>query len=556
MSFQQGLSGLNLSAKQLDVIGNNVANSGTVGFKQSQAQFSDMYAASLSGSGAVQVGTGGKVSAVVQQFTQGNITNTSNPMDTAISGQGFFRMIDPSGSVMYSRNGQFQVDKNGYIVNNQGHKLSGYLPDATGAIVPGQPLPILLNSSDLSPKQTASVVVGANLDSRAATPVNPVFNTLDPTSYNSSTSTTVYDSLGASHVGSLYFQRQPVAPTTSAAIILAGATTATLVPTTGMAIGNTITLPGAGVAGPSTTAAATTAPVNSATLASVAGLAVGDNITIAGDAGAHTISAINTTTGVVTFAPATATDTGAAAAVTSTKALTTTITGIVGNVVTFSPATTTATLAAASVTSNAGSANWDTYLAIDGVLVPAAGTPLTQLTFNTLGQLIAPVGPPLGQIASAAFTPTGAAAQTLDFNFAQTSQYGGNFGVNSLTQDGYSSGRLSGFNTSADGTILGRYSNGQSRALGQVLLANFTNPQGLQPMGNNEWVESSTSGGPLIGTPGSSALGVLQSLATEDSNVDLTAELVNMIVAQRVYQANAQTIKTQDAVLQTLVSMR
>ncbi|MDO8292261.1 MAG: flagellar hook-basal body complex protein, partial [Gallionella sp.] len=243
-------------------------------------------------------------------------------------------------------------------------------------------------------------------------------------------------------------------------------------------------------------------------------------------------------------------------AITSTKALTTTITGIAGNVVTFSPATTTATLAAASVTSNAGSANWDTYLAIDGVLVPAAGTPLTQLTFNTLGQLIAPAGPPLGQIASAAFTPTGAAAQTLAFNFAQTSQYGGNFGVNSLTQDGYSSGRLSGFNTSADGTILGRYTNGQSRALGQVLLANFTNPQGLQPMGNNEWVESSTSGSPLIGTPGSSALGVLQSSATEDSNVDLTAELVNMIVAQRVYQANAQTIKTQDAVLQTLVSMR
>lgn len=558
MSFQQGLSGLNLSAKQLDVIGNNVANSGTVGFKQSQAQFSDMYAASLAGNGAVQVGTGGKIAAVVQQFTQGNITNTSNPMDTAISGQGFFRMIDPSGSIFYSRNGQFQVDKNGFIVNNQGHKLSGYLPDATGAIVPGQPLPILINSSDLAPQQTASVVVGANLDSRAATPVNPVFNTLDPTSYNSSTSTTVYDSLGTSHVGSLYFQRQPIAPTTSAVIIPAGANTATLASTAGMAIGHTITLPGAGAAGPSTTAAATTAPVTSATLASVAGLAVGDNITIVGDAGAHTISAINTTTGVVTFAPATATDTGAAAAVTSTKALTTTITGIAGNVVTFSPATTTDTLAPVTVTSNAGSANWDTYLAIDGVLVPAAGTPLTRLTFNTLGQLASttPASVPVGTMSSAPFTPTAAAAQTLAFNFAQTSQYGGNFGVNSLTQDGYSSGRLSGFNTSADGTILGRYSNGQSRALGQVLLANFTNPQGLQPMGNNEWVESSTSGGPLIGTPGSSALGVLQSSATEDSNVDLTAELVNMIVAQRVYQANAQTIKTQDAVLQTLVSMR
>ncbi len=557
MSFQQGLSGLNLSAKQLDVIGNNVANSGTVGFKQSMAQFSDMYAASLSGSGAVQIGTGGKVAAVMQQFTQGNVTNTSNPMDIAISGQGFFRVIDQGGSVLYSRNGQFQVDKNGYIVNNQGHTLSGYLPDATGLIIPGQPLPIQLNSADLSPKQTASVVVGANLDSRSATPVNPTFNTIDPTSYNSSTSLTVYDSLGASHVGSLYFQRQSIAPTSSVAIIAAGATTATLVSTTDMAVGNTITLPGAGAAGSSTTVPLATAPgATTATVASAAGLAVGDNITIAGNPGASTITGI--AGNLLTFAPATTVATLAGAAVTSTKVLTATITGIIGNDVTFTPATTTATLANATVTSNAGSASWNTYLAIDGVLVPAVGTPLTQLTFSTLGQLAStsPVSIPVGTINSAAFTPTGAAAQTLSFNFAQTSQYGGSFGVNSLTQDGYSSGRLSGFNTSADGTILGRYSNGQSRALGQVLLANFTNPQGLQPMGNNEWVESATSGGPLIGTPGSSALGVLQSSAVEDSNVDLTAELVNMITAQRVYQANAQTIKAQDAVLQTLVNLR
>ncbi|MDD5384850.1 MAG: flagellar hook-basal body complex protein [Gallionella sp.] len=487
MSFQQGLSGLNLSAKQLDVIGNNVANSGTVGFKQSQAQFSDMYAASLSGSGAVQVGTGGKVAAVVQQFTQGNITNTSNPMDTAISGQGFFRMIDPSGSVLYSRNGQFQVDKNGFIVNNQGHKVSGYLPNAAGTIIPGQPLPIQLNSADLAPKQTASVVVGANLDARAATPVNPTFSPLDPTSYNSSTSMTVYDSLGANHVGSLYFQRQPIAGAALTALgnfsIAAGASTMT-------------------------------------TTVSTAGLAAGNTVTLAGVT--YTITSVDSAT-QLTVSP----------------------TGPVGGA---GPVALTAT--------NAPTANWQTYLAVDGVSVPATGTPLTQLTFNTLGQLTAPVGPPVGQVASAAFTPTGAAAQTLAFNFAQTSEYGGNFGVNSLTQDGYSSGRLSGFNSSADGTILGRYSNGQSRALGQMLLANFTNPQGLQPMGNNEWVESSASGGPLIGTPGSSALGVLQSSATEDSNVDLTAELVNMIVAQRVYQANAQTIKTQDAVLQTLVSMR
>ncbi|OGS93648.1 MAG: hypothetical protein A2061_10450 [Gallionellales bacterium GWA2_59_43] len=481
MSFQQGLSGLNSSAKNLDAIGNNVANSGTVGFKQSQVQFSDMYAASLNGGGAIQIGTGGKVAAVVQQFTQGNITNTSNPMDTAISGQGFFRMIDQGGSVLFSRNGQFQVDKNGFIVNNQGHQLSGYLPDATGAIIPGQPLPIQINYADLPPKQTATVVVGANLDSRAATPTNLAFNPTDPTSYNSSTSMTVYDSLGASHVGSLYFQRVPVATVGNGSFAAASATM-TVDSTANLAVGNTVTL------------AATT----------------------------YTITAV-----------------------------------VNGTTLTVSPASAGAVAAAPAIT-NAGSANWNTFFTVDGVSVPAVGTALTQLAFDTLGQLASttPASIPNGTMSSALFTPTGAEAQVLAFNFAGTSQYGGSFGVNGLTQDGYSSGRLSGFNTSADGTILGRYSNGQSRALGQMLLSNFTNPQGLQPMGNNEWVESATSGGPLIGTPGSSALGVLQSSSVEDSNVDLTAELVNMITAQRVYQANAQTIKAQDQVLQTLVNLR
>lgn len=485
MSFQQGLSGLNSSAKQLDVIGNNVANSGTVGFKQSQAQFADMYAASLSGGGAVQIGTGGKVAAVMQQFTQGNVTNTANPMDIAISGQGFFRMVDSGGSVLYSRNGQFQVDKNGFIVNNQGHTLSGYLPDATGAIIPGQPLPIQISAADLPPRQTANVVVGANLDARSPTPTTATFNTIDPSSYNSSTSMTVYDSLGASHVGSLYFKRIPMA-------------VATLGNGSFAAAGSTMTLSG-----------------------STAGLSAGNTVTL--PSGTYTITSVDSAT-QLTVAPAVAAP--------------------------VAPAAFTAT--------NAPSANWDVYLAIDGGLVPAAATPLARLSFDTLGQLASttPASIPLGTMTSAVFTPTGAAAQTLAIDFATTSQYGGTFGVNSLTQDGYSSGRLSGFNTSPDGTILGRYTNGQSRALGQVLLSNFTNPQGLQPMGNNEWVESAASGNPLIGTPGSSALGVLQSSAVEDSNVDLTAELVNMITAQRVYQANAQTIKAQDQVLQTLVNLR
>ncbi len=558
MSFQQGLSGLNSSAKQLDVIGNNVANSNTVGFKQSMTQFSDMYAASLAGGGAVQIGTGGKVAAVVQQFTQGNVTNTSNPMDTAISGQGFFRMIDAGGSVLYARNGQFQVDKNGFIVNSQGHKLSGYLPDATGNIIPGQPLPILIDSSDLPPKQTVNINIGANLDSRSATPLSPNFSILDPTSYNSSTSTTVYDSLGASHVGSLYFQRQPIAATDAPAIILAGSSTADLTSAAGMAVGNTITIAGAGAAAANLTATITGIAGNTVTFApatttaTLAGAAVTSN---AGSASWNTYLAVD---GVLVPPSAT----GATPAVSSTTTITLTVapTGLaVGDPITIEGAGANGGTHVATISAIAGAL---VTFAPAAATAPAAGAiltaPLSMLTFDTLGQLSAtvPTSSPLGTLASVNFTPTGADPQSLSLDFAQTSQYGGSFGVNSLTQDGYSSGRLSGFNTSADGTILGRYTNGQSRALGQMLLANFTNPQGLQPMGNNEWVESATSGGPLIGTPGSSSLGVLQSSAVEDSNVDLTAELVNMITAQRVYQANAQTIKAQDQVLQTLVNLR
>ncbi|HEX5363879.1 MAG TPA: flagellar hook-basal body complex protein, partial [Gallionella sp.] len=403
------------------------------------------------------------------------------------------------GSIFYSRNGQFQVDKNGFIVNSQGHKVSGYLPNAAGMIVAAQPVPLQVNAADLTPKTSVNVAVGANLDSRSlgagvggAVPVTPVFNPLDPTSYNNSTSMTVYDSLGVNHVASLYFQRQPIAPTTTAAAIAAAANSTTLTSAAGMAVGNTITIAGAGPLG---------------------------------------------------------------------VPLTATISAIAGNVVSFSPSTSTAVAAGAAVTSNAASSNWNTYLTVDSNLVPApvppaAPTPLTTLTFDALGKLTGPAVPQLGVVTSAAFAPAGAALQPLTFNFSQTTQYGGNFGVNTLTQDGYASGRLNGFSTSQDGTVLGRYSNGQSRPLGQVLLANFTNPQGLQPVGNNEWAESAASGQPLIGTPGSSSLGVLQSSAVEDSNVDLTAELVNMITAQRVYQANAQTIKAQDQVLQTLVNLR
>jgi flagellar hook protein FlgE len=146
---------------------------------------------------------------------------------------------------------------------------------------------------------------------------------------------------------------------------------------------------------------------------------------------------------------------------------------------------------------------------------------------------------------------------TFNLNLTGSTQYGSTYTTNSITQDGFASGKLAGFNIGTDGVIMGKYTNGQSKALGQVVLASFRNPQGLQPLGNNLWAATSTSGIVTPGTPGSSGqYGPLQSSALEDSNVDLTKELVDMIVQQRVYQANAQTIKTQDQVLQTLVNLR
>lgn len=430
MGFQTGLSGLNASSKNLDVIGNNVANSGTVGFKASQAQFADVFASSLTGSGASQVGIGTKLAAVVQQFTQGNINATNNPLDVAINGQGFF-VLSNNGAQTYSRNGQFQLNKDGYIVNNSGLRLQGYQVDSSGGVT-GARGDLQLNTADIPPSPTSVVNPLINLDSRSTVPTGAAFPgaltavvpaTVPPTyiqpttdMYNSSTSTTIYDSLGNPHVASLFFRRDAAAST------------------------------------------------------------------------------------------------------------------------------------------------WNVYGIVDGGSYNA-GAVLTfdQLVFDTAGGLTAPAGPPigLGTAQTIGWTDTSVdVAQTMNLNFNGTTQFGSAFGVNALTQDGYAAGRLAGFTVGDDGILQGRYTNGQTSTLGQVMLANFANPQGLQALGDNQWSETPGSGQALIGSPGTSSLGVLQSSAVEESNVDLTQELVNMIIAQRAYQANAQTIKTQDQVLQTLVNLR
>ncbi len=199
MSFQQGLSGLNSSSQALDVIGNNIANAGTVGFKSANPHFADVYAASLSGGGASQVGIGASVSAVQQQFTQGNITTTNNPLDISINGGGFFR-ISTNNAITFSRNGQFHLDNAGYVVNDREQRLTGYPVDATGNVVASTPVDLQLSSAAIPPRATNDALSGnmtavINLDARETVPA-VAFNHANPLTYNYSTAMSVYDTLG------------------------------------------------------------------------------------------------------------------------------------------------------------------------------------------------------------------------------------------------------------------------------------------------------------------------------------------------------------------------
>ncbi len=405
MAFQQGLSGLNIASKALDAISNNVANSTTVGFKQSQAQFADIYATTLGGGTSNQIGIGARVNGVAQQFSQGNITVTSNPLDIAINGEGFFRMNN-NGDVLYSRNGQFNVDKNGYIVNGSGYRLTGYGTDANDNIVVTAPIDLRIDTAltGAQPSSTTLANLAVNLDSRLSPPATTPFSPTDTSSFSYSTSLTAYDSLGNPHIMSMYFVK--------------------------------------------------------------------------------------------------------------------------------------------SATAN----QWDLHTSLDG----GAATAATTLTFNSNGGLVGPT-----TVAQSFAVGTGATTPlTFDLDLTGSTQYGTTFSVNSVGQDGYTSGRLSGLTVSPEGIVQGRYTNGQSRNIGQVVLATFQNPDGMVQLGSNAWAETSFSGPPAVGAPATGNRGGLQPGAVEDSNVDLTAELVNMITQQRAYQANAQSIKTQDQILQTLVNLR
>ena len=431
MGFQQGLSGLSAASKQLDVIGNNVANSSTIGFKSSRTEFGDLYASTLAATANTQSGIGVQTAAVSQQFQQGNITTTNNPLDMAISGNGFFRVTSdntPNGGIeAFSRNGEFKLDKEGYIVNN-GYYLNGYRMVngvKTGA---EQPLQVSTINSGIA-KATGAVGERGidwsfNLDGSAKVidPAVKPFDSLDATTYSYTSGAKFYDNYGNVHTVSVYFARR--APTTDPVV------PATVPPST--------------------------LDVN----------------------------------------------------------------------------------------------NWDVYHAVDGTLV--AGAP-TQVKFDQAGQLTAWSD---NTITIAADTSAASAHPQFDIDFTGSTQFSGDFSVASQVVGGYAAGKFTGVSADSTGVIYAKYTNGITEPIGQLTLYNFANIQGLTPNGGNRWLYTSDAGARSMADPNSGGMGAIKSSALEESNVDTTAELVNMIVAQRFYQANAQTIKTQDTIMQTLLNLR
>jgi flagellar hook protein FlgE len=429
MAFSTAISGINAANADLGVISNNIANASTTGFKASKAQFADVYATSLLGAGSNAIGQGVSLAGVRQEFGQGNVTFTNNSLDLAINGSGFFQ-LSQDGAVEYTRSGAFQVDREGFLVSNQGSRLQGFQVDNLGDVT-GELGDIRIDTSLIDPNPTANVDLTSNLDSRdislgtgfAANGPYDAFGvpatSPNPANFNATTSTTIFDSLGNPHVLSLYYVK-------------------------------------------------TTTP--------------------------------NT---------------------------------------------------------------WEVYSLIDGVSqTPAGGAlgdPVT-LTFTSNGQFDPASAT---QVDVTGWTPVdstgianGAAPQDFAVNLQATTQFGTDFAISSVIQDGFAAGQLRGLEIDESGVAFARYTNGESRALGQIALASFSNQNGLQPVGDTNWVETFGSGAPNVAGPGTSGLGAIQSAALEDSNVEITQELVNLIVAQRNFQANAQVIQAADAVTQTVINIR
>ncbi|MFP2770620.1 flagellar hook protein FlgE [Oceanisphaera sp. KMM 10153] len=417
MSFNIALSGVNAAQKDLDVTANNIANVNTLGFKESRAEFADVYANSIFSNAKTSTGSGVQTASVSQQFHQGALQFTNNSLDMAINGSGFFVMSNEQGSLdrTFTRAGAFRLNDQGFITNSQGHYLQTYQANADGT-----PAGLGLNSTQAlkipdkagEPQATTEVNTGINLPAKAGALDPANFDPGNSATYTSSTSLTVYDSLGDTHTMTQYFVK----------------------------------------------------------------------------------------------------DSNAAA----------------------------------------GTNEWQMYVYVDGQ--EALGGP-QQLTFDSSGVLTAPL-PTEFTTNALGFTNGSDPTQTLTVKIDSASLNSGPFEVTSSSQNGTTVGRLTKVDVGPDGLVQATYSNGTSENLGIVAMARFPNDQGLTQVGDTQWRQSLLSGEAVTGQPNTGVFGKVSVAALESSNTNLTSELVDLITAQRNFQANSRALEVNSTLQQTILQIR
>jgi flagellar hook protein FlgE len=495
MSFNIALSGLKAAQKDLDVTANNISNVNTFGFKESRAEFADVFSSSIFANSRTANGEGVLINDVAQQFSQGSLLFTSNALDMAVSGGGFFAMTNDllSRDISYTRSGAFKLDADNYIVNSNGNYLQGFPVNTDGSVKSvslSTTNPIQIPDEAGAPTQTANIDMSFNLDSNAL-PLDPYsFDPSDTNTFTSSTSTVIYDSLGNSRIASVYFVK---------------------------------------AADPATLQAASNGAPDGA---------AGGGDGFVGGLGAIPAAEQNNANTWIMYA---------------------TVTDEAGNTVEVD-------LQDNALLSGGNGVQFESTFGQRGMLVQfdnsGSAVPSTfpvpqteRLGVNTTATSIipAPVAPHDG---AGAITNGADPDQLFNINMSNLSQFSSPFEVSALSQDGKTVGRLTGVTIGTDGLIEAKYSNGDSVPITKIMLARFANEQGLTQVGNTSWTESQASGQPLAGEADSGTFGQIRSGTLEQSNTNLTTELVDLITAQRNYQANSRALEVNSTITQTILQIR
>lgn len=546
-SLYTGISGLSASSAALSVIGDNIANMNTTAFKSSDITFGDVLSSSLtSGTSSSQIGRGVLTSGVTSDFSQGSFETTSNALDLALDGDGFFIVNDDTGTY-YTRAGEFELDKDGNVSNVDGLVLQGYMYDTTGNLT-GVVSDINLSTVTSSTQATESMTLSANLDSStpiidtntltiagtlnsaSAVPVTSPFDPADGTSYNYSNSVTVYDSTGTTQTLNVYYVKTAANSWTWYGVVPAASSLS----------GVDETQASGSLSFDAGTGAITSATQQNAMYTFVSGSA---NQSVTMDfSGLAEAGASATTTTANTF-------------------------GFDVN----DPDNTSQFSSAITVYDSLGNARLVTVYFTKELETPTGNTwswnavvdandsasGLTEIqdsgmmTFdNTGGLSSATANPGVYNFGGGA-----AANQAMTLNFQSFTQFASESETVYQTQDGFPAGSLSTLSIDQDGIISGVFSNGQINPIAKIALAKFTAPTELTKFGRNLYAESYSSGQAIIGTAQNSGLGRVMSNSLELSNVDMATEFVNMISAQRAFQANSRVITVTDGLLQEMVSL-